>query len=405
MAVINFFNEMFGDPSYTIEKETCLKIKDVAQEYLDTLPVTEEFEVYNVKTGTTELLKADINKYSLIIIVNGEESSLDYEIQKDDVISVWFTPKNWNQQDAQVFKTIGDIAFSAGNTIFAVGTKTHPIVMAIGGTVATIGLALDIAATVTLNKFPVLPKTPDEDPISQDTNLPYIAGSSNTSQVGNRYMATLGKHLISPYIVGSPYHVTKTKDMDMQRDGGQWLRVLYCAGYGPLKLTHFKLGDSILAHNESSVLGKRDTVMHGQLNTYDTDSTPGDFTITWKNNDVKMEILQAGDLTDTWPVSDSVNDKYGTIYPSSVNEKEIGADILFAYDKLLSTTSAPVNVLYYNKVIPSGWRTNSVRFSSNCPLKLEVELDMSNGIWGMKIQTILSGIEKFLSMLLFSGVL
>lgn len=384
MAVVNFYDDIFDTVSEVKEVDGG-QLRDLLNEHIEKCPEKEMHEVYNAATDETEFIDLEITSYKAVVIINGQEGELDYSLKPDDIVSVIFIP-----QDSEAKRgwgmglgVIGALVDIVGYALVATGVNAPvgALLLCIGTVVGAVGVGLYQSG---------LEQKTNED-AGRGNNLPYIDGASNQNQVGNRYLSVLGRHLISPNIVGSPYHETVTKDYEGQEDGGQWIKVLYCAGYGPLRLTNFKLGEQILAPNESNASGRRNTVMHGQLNTVDYYENkdgqkiyhPGDFTVKWKDNDVKMEILQAGDYVKNWNVSDINNDIYGTIYPQAVNEFKVDSNVLFAYDKALSELGKEVSVLYFNKAIPSGYRTNTVRLSGNCPEKLQVELDMPNGMYEM----------------------
>lgn len=183
--------------------------------------------------------------------------------------------------------------------------------------------------------------------------------------------------------------------------------------------------------------------MHGQLSGVESGDT-GDITRVYQNNNVKLEILQAGDKAtnikepfyawangnsvvytkvsipmvddqvysskgnsiglisvisdNTITVDDvvyaydatkninipSIKDKYGEIYNTTVLEKTVDAKILYACDKVIEETASTSTIEYYNRAIPNGFRTNTVRFSSSCPYEIEVELDFPNGLFATR---------------------
>lgn len=403
MAVVNFYDDIFETVSESKKVKTGTQLRSLIEKHADARPDKELHEVYNTKTGETEYIDLEINSYKVVVIINGIEGEIDYKIKKNDVISVIFVPEDSEAQKGwgaglQVFGWAGAV----------IGTVMEYIPL---GPAPAIGAAIKWAGTGIAALGNVLYKSGLKGTKEEDNNLrddlPYIDGASNQSQLGQRYLSVLGKHLISPTIIGTPYHETHTTDYENERDGGQWIKVLYCAGYGPLRLTNFKLGDQMLAYNESSGSGIRRTVMHGQLKTYDhyediivTDDNgenpevvgqkfvPGDFTLKWKNNDVKLEIIQAGHkIVNKYSqsVSDPENDLYGTVYPQAVHEYKVNSNVLFAYDKELAQEgkSEPA-IQYYNRSLISGYRTNTVRFTANCPERIEVELDMPNGVFGSR---------------------
>lgn len=376
MAVINYYDNILDTVSFNEEvNEGCLL--DLVKNRIDNIEDDSMLvEVYHADTDTTEYVKEVPETYKIIALVNGEESTLNYEITGNEVISIIFIPEN--KGFAAAFN------FAIGVTLVALGVGLmlagNP-----GGWVALAAGAVFLWGGLTLMK---------EDPVSyeqkEDEKLPYLSGAENELQLNNRYLFTMGRHLLSPRIAGSPYHNTKVTNFAKAEDGGQELHVLYCAGYGPLKVTDIKMGEEILAYNKSSASGDRKTVYHGQLSGCDDPEKGiiGDLPVKWKNNDIKLEILQAGSLVEKLPdvPKDSlIQNKYGTVYPQVVLEKEINANCLYVYDKTIEEIAQEkYSVVYYNKSIPIGYRNNGVRYSSSCPSRLEVELDFPNGLFATR---------------------
>ena len=76
-----------------------------------------------------------------------------------------------------------------------------------------------------------------------------LTGTSNKVSLGSKYPVIFGKHVITPPIVGNYY----TELENNTGTGDQFMRVLLCVGYKPLKLTDFKIGLNELASNSGDI--------------------------------------------------------------------------------------------------------------------------------------------------------
>lgn len=393
MAVINYFDDILEEATKVEAVSGKNVLKDLVEKYINEKEDDSQLiEIYHADTDTTEYQKVEPDTYKVVAMVDGSEVPLDYIVEAEVVVSILFIP-----QSEKAWKVVGGILIGAAGIGLAIfgsvmigafgvgaGMFSSAGLTALGYASMIGGAALITGGLILANKGKKAMSSSDKD----QKNLPYLSGAENEEILGKRYPFLLGKHLLSPYIAGSPYHVTKSLGSDMAHDGGQYIRVLYCLGYGPLKITDIKLGETVLAYNRSSDATQRDTILHGQLKGCGTNKDDGDITIKYKDNDITLEILQAGDkVKDLKGVSNADWDKYGTVYPTAVLEKEINANSLFVHDtdisKIQQESDRP-HILYYNKSIPSGFRNNPVYMSSSCPLSIEVELDFNNGLFATR---------------------
>lgn len=380
MAVVNFYDDILDELSSSVMVSGGVNLKQVVEDYITAKgDETKVVEVYNSETDTTEYRTINIESYKILAMCNGEETSLDYDVKEQDVIALFFIP----QGDGKTWAIIGGVALAATGIGLAFASFSAGLAAA---TLTSKAVGLGIGALLSMGVAGHLLyiglKNDDKEKSSdkEKEDLLSVDGAQNELILDKRYQLVMGKHLLYPYIVGSPYHETHVRNIKDANEGdlGQQFHVMYCAGYGPLRLTNFKIENTVLAYNQSSDYGDRKTILHGQLSGCDDadTGTVGDITNIWKNNDVKLEILQAGSkITD-----ENVMDKqiYGNIYPQSVSEKKIKANILYLYDKLLEDNAREYRI-YKGAEIPKGYRTNTVRFSDGCPQKIQVELNMPNG--------------------------
>lgn len=575
MATVKFYESSLAEPSKEIKVKPGIKIKTVIDNYFNDNNITNTVEVYFPDTDETKFIPLENDTCDIAIVVNGVEKDVDYKIKKNDQVVIICM-----QHDSGTWKGFG---------IFVMVVAALVLTIASYGTLAPAAAALLTLGGLALGAVGLgmflygssLEQGTSSDGSSElgaeKEGLLTLNGGSNEPIIGKNYPLILGKHLINPYIIGSPYHETynrsitsKSKDIkknvpiNMPRgikdyyeeykekeeeldisdlkldhyDDGQYYKALYCVGYGPLKLTDFRIGDtklsynrpfkskgmdklienivklqnggsvnvlkrpvipseimqkeggwdignsyatlytsaypyegsgynkyfaitpivcdkvtgqyikiltneelmaegqkiynsfndsdktytdelgivvgkpywvgeepsdeikelikdklpksfdsaeakalgivttiSILLHDLSDLYVKRviaATTMHGLLKGTEDEYDAGDILRKWKNNDVQLEILQAGDIVQE-------NSKWSSIYPFTVKEEEVNSAVLFAHDYSIKQNA---DVIYKGVSVPCGYRTNTVRFSKSCPYRIEVELDMPQGLYG-----------------------
>jgi hypothetical protein len=85
-----------------------------------------------------------------------------------------------------------------------------------------------------------------EAPSTEDNNrLPSIRGAKNTARKYQPFRAVFGRRTIAPDYIAEPYTVRRGQD--------EWMRMLMCVGYGPLKIGDFKIGDTPLGAYQHNI--------------------------------------------------------------------------------------------------------------------------------------------------------
>ena len=85
-----------------------------------------------------------------------------------------------------------------------------------------------------------------ETPKNEDANrIPSLRGAKNTMRKYEPFRAVSGKRIIAPDYLAEPYTV--------RRGQNEWLRLLLCVGYGPLKLENFRIGETSLDAYEHNI--------------------------------------------------------------------------------------------------------------------------------------------------------
>ena len=150
-------------------------------------------------------------------------------------------------------------------------------------------------------------------------STPSIRGGRNRVAPWGKVPIVLGKHLVVPLYGARPYTELGTES------GGAgttdiYLRQLFVVGYGPLRLSQFKIGESLLATNSAAVRN-------------------GAITIDGVFSGVDLEVYQDG----TAP----------TLYPGVVLEDQIGVELKYGVETW-RTTAPNVTRVSVDLALPRG---------------------------------------------------
>lgn len=372
MAIVNFYDDILGEVSKTEKVRKGQSLRKIINKYIEEKEsITVPFEVYDMETGETSFVQPETNDYKTLCLVNGNETTdLEYIIKPGDIVNFVIIPES----DKQWWSYLGGAVLIAAGALLSYFTCGVGAVIGVGLVMSGIGLMVNQAFTDITSHYSDEPskRKSKTDSLKEAENTLGLSDGSNQNILDHRYPVVLGKHLVNPYVVGSGYNTTLTEENGI--DGGQYLTKLFAVGYGPLKLTDFKLGETLLAYNRTFESTEKNTIMHGLLQGWNEADT-GDILKKWKNNNVSIEILQAGTL-----LKDD-NNKYGTLYPQTVEQLDVGANILNIKDGDIKSTAVRS---YLGASVPNGFKTNSVRFSRACPQRIEVELNFPNGLFAYR---------------------
>lgn len=366
MAKINIYNNCFEENFKTIDFDKNKSLISQIEENVDFEKYEKDLvECYDPETGKTFYAPLEEkSKPSVIININGKLVDENYKVKDDDVVNVVFIPMGEHFGEKFGYAWNGGVAggISAGillaSLIPGVGHLTAALIVGAGFLVGGL-LGYSAGSDIVDAKYA---KTTNKGQKEGDS-LPDIKGAANKSLLNNPYPFVIGKRLVTPFIIGDPY----TEYTNNGKDA--YIRMLYCVGYAPLKLTDFKLGDFMLAYNRSQGTS-RNTILSGLLKGYSTEAADdGDILDRWKNNEIELEILQ-------YNPNKAIN--HGDIYPDVKIEKEINANILFVNDDSLAEQA---EVVYKGISFAERFRTNTVVFTESCPMEFTVNLDAPNGLY------------------------
>ena len=301
MATIKVFNNIFENKSEEFTYDTSRPLLEQIEEHIDKdLYKSTMVECYDPQTGETFYapMEDENDTEGVLIVVNGQSVDKDYQPQEHDLVNVIFTPLGGLSDNVKrgmaIGAGVGSLAAIASIFVasFIPGVNIG-VWVALGVLAAGVGVGLLVGGAIGLNEDmkalagqQLNSKTKNGKDSEQ---LPDVRGCSNQSLVGNNFPYVIGKHLVTPFIIGDPY--TEYKG-DRGKDA--YIRELLCVGYGPLKLTDFKLGDFMLAYNRSHGTITKKTLIAGELSGYSSGGVAdnGDILDFWEKNDVHIEIIQ-----------------------------------------------------------------------------------------------------------------
>jgi hypothetical protein len=151
-----------------------------------------------------------------------------------------FTPR---LQDGNIWRTVLSAVVVVAALVFAAPLAgALGIAGALGVSAATatalVSAGIILAGTMALNAlFPVRPADPALSSVPGSINS--IQGSRNSSSPFGAVPIVLGRHRQSPFLAAKPYSELIGDD--------QWLRMLFCWGYGPLNVSDFQIGETPLS--------------------------------------------------------------------------------------------------------------------------------------------------------------
>lgn len=380
MARIRLYNNAFEDKFEEFEIEAGSSILNSVEKKINKRIYKETLvECYDTETGKTFFAPLeDEESQSVIIYANGVTVDKDYSPKEHDLISVMFMPSGDHAGKVlgTIFGVIGGILAGVafvGSMAMTFGATASVGALIFGGFVGGVfggisGYAIGAQIDKMRNQ-----KSMQQKGLKEGSQAPDVRGANNTSLRGNNYPFVIGKHLITPFIVGDPY---TTYEGERGRDA--YIRVMLCAGYAPLKLTDFKLGEFLLCYNRDHGNVSMNTMISGLLKGYSVAPNPadsGDILDLWKNNDIELEIIQQAP-------GQAIN--RGTIYTLAVDDQQIDANVLFIADKAIDDL-APVT--YKGVSFPNNFRTNGVFFTASCPQSFTVNIDFPNGLYSSYTKT------------------
>lgn len=233
-------------------------------------------ECYDPDTDETTWEAADDGEnLSISVFANGKEVSSEYVIEESDEILIIVIPaggrSGWGIIGAVIGVVVGVVAsiFTAGiaaSSTFTLGAIfTNGIINVTAGQVilgALVGGVVGFALGTSLYDMTHKGSATGNTESLEGRNYPGVRGTKNQSLLGKSYPFVLGRHSVTPPFITSSYTRSDGKYGETQT-----VAVAFAAGYAPLRLTEFRLGDLILAYNKPTVSNpERPTIMRGRFN-------------------------------------------------------------------------------------------------------------------------------------------
>lgn len=373
MATVRVLNNILEDKVDTFSVNAGVSVEELIREHTTGNSYDGQMiECYDLDTGETYFAPIEDNSdtTNVIVQINGKDVGLDYKLKENDIVSVIITPAGGDALGTIMGGVVG--AFVGGMIGFAIG---GPMGALVG---AGIGLSLGLSAGLLFGMFN-LDMSGGTSSSGLDTEqLPDVRGSQNQPLTGQPFPMVLGKHLATPFIIGSPYN-----EISGTHGETNYIHCLYAVGYAPLRLTEFKLGEIHLAHNQSwSGNSALKNIFHGALHGTDTGSGSGfdrgDIVSEWANNDITLEILQQGNYSAD----------YGSVYPYAKVQEDVKANVLYIASGDLVNVDRDKNISYKGLGLKNGMRNNHIHFSEQFPKTVSVELDFPNGLYKTRNETV-----------------
>lgn len=323
MAELRIYNNFFEEDFKSIPLSVSDNLGDVIDNSINKDEYTEFMvECYDSETGET--FYAPLNdkeeNESLLIVCNNTEISKDYQIKENDIIIAYYLPQGkagWTWAGIGIGNAAGTVIgglIGLGIGLLA-GGITAPVGLligaAIGGTIG--GIIGGITGALAYDIYNQDGIDTSYDTGKQGEKLPDVRGAENQLLTGNTFPYVMGKHLVTPFIIGTPYTT-------YEGENGQnaVIREMLAVGYAPLKLTDFKLGDILLAYNRIANGVNRNTVMKGII----TQNTGSD-------DDIFVVNESMG-----YTVKDVFNILFGYIPESDEIELESGIYESYSFNKV-----------------------------------------------------------------------
>jgi len=383
---IKVFNNVFENKYETFEYDTTKPLLEQVENHIKKETYVETLvECYDSETGETfyaPMVDSE-EESSVMILADGRCVDRDYIPNENEVVSVVFLPASGDTVKNAVDYTVGFLWGGIVGTIEAL-----PLAIALGplGWIAALGGFVLGGLVGIWGMYEYKQLTQDHRSIEeggkQGNQSPDIRGAENTSLKGNNFPFVIGKHLVTPFIVGDP-----TTEYTGERGVDAYVRTLLLVGYAPLKLTDFKLGEFWLSYNRDHKIGDgtvitQPTYLSGLLKGYSQEGASpdsGDILDYWKNNDIELEIIQQ---------TNNGNIDYGTIYTEAVDDQQVNANVFYIADKLLDESA---QVTYKGVSFPNKFRTNGCWFTASCPKEFTITLDLQNGLYKTYTKSSTSG--------------
>jgi hypothetical protein len=231
---------------------------------------------------------------------------------------------------SNLWKAVATVAVAVVATVVA--AVLAPVIAPVLGVSGTLGLSLikglifaGVSAAGTLAVNALIPTAPPSQQLLQNTSdferrATYsIGGGRNESRPFQPIPVVLGQHRFSPPFIGNPYTENSGND--------QYMRGLYCGGYGPLAISDIKLGET--------AIGNFDDLSLEQFEGYASDGDPTLYPNQQIQENLSVSLLydEENIRTTASDVTEIAVDLVATLYQTNTSGsfQSLSATVLIEY--------------------------------------------------------------------------
>ena len=372
---------------YDLDKE--ISVEDLLREKgIDKQCRTNLVEIYDSDKDEVMFcpIEDDVkNPVNVAIVVNGKQKSSDYVIKENDVVAIQVLPAS---NAGNTLKTILGVTLIVGGLILGMVTGgaamagSASLLAIVMGAVGAAGLTA-IGAALLFN--PEQTNTEAKDRAKEGEQNPSIAGSQNQPLDGP-FPLIIGRTTITPYLVGSVYndYVIDNNDHETYFGSRQRATELLAIGYAPLYIKDIQFDSLPVIHNKNNVLSGKlyweyiqpqtdgpkyaaNPNNTSQPITFNGKNLPYEVEAMWNTNKVHMELSQFG--------------AHRTLYPYTRKQKSVDAHLLYCYDEEYREVAGEKMITWQGGKFPTGFRTNTIRFSESVPYMISVGIEIPQGLF------------------------
>lgn len=245
------------------------------------------------------------------VLVNGDPLGHGqyetYRLGIDDIVEIKVFPSGSRESGKNIARTAALIAVAVAST--AVGNLAGAQLGFSAALQAGVKVGLTVAGSALINTLipPPQLRNAETDAGEEFNRMGALTGSRNRLGSYKVVPRIYGKHRLYPPLAAKPYTEIFTNK--------QYLRQLFCVGYGPLKLSEPKIGDTVIGSFDAN----------------------NNFTPNGNFEEIKLEVGEAPGL-----------------FSNTVSEESINVDLNDANDSGVRTTGVDTDEISAEVVFPGG---------------------------------------------------
>lgn len=208
-----------------------------------------------------------------------------YALREDDMVVASRFPAGDTDTNKNIARSALLIAVAVGSAAIGnyAGSAWGFSQLAAAGLTTAVNLAGNLAVNA-LIPLPQGPTNPETEPVAFN-RMGALTGTRNRMSPYSVVPRVYGKHRLYPPLAARPYTEIFSNE--------QYLRCLFCAGYGPLKLSEPKIGDTVIGTFDAS----NNFTSNGNFEGIEIDvaEEPGNYTSSVSEEAVGVELADTGD--------------------------------------------------------------------------------------------------------------